>query len=191
MLRPFMKKPAGMLATLCLIIFGLSWKAGSGWGDMTFKPSQVKAAFIYNLAYFVNWPKSYVCKDSGTFVIAVLGNDEIAHDLKILTQNEKVLGCNIRVKAYASQSEIDACRILFVSRSAQTDLKKLLTHAAESGILTVGDWDTFIRQGGMVGLIRKGKRIHLEINIEAARSAGIRFNAKLLKLADIIRTSGP
>jgi predicted transcriptional regulator len=39
----------------------------------------------------------------------------------------------------------------------------------------------------MVGLVNTGDRIQIEVNLEAAQSAGIRISSRVLNLAEIVR----
>ncbi len=154
----------------------------------TFKPVQVKAAFIYNLTNFVHWPIKAAKKVDLPFVIAVLSDEEMARNLQIITKDDRVQGRKIVVHSYSTVDEIEYCRVLFIGAAAKTPIRDILRRFHSKSILTIGDTDNFTRQGGMVGLVQRGRRIHIEINLEMAAGSGIRFDSKLLKVADIVRT---
>ena len=44
----------------------------------------------------------------------------------------------------------------------------------------------FLRQGGMISLNARGGRIRFEINLAAAREAGLTLSSHLLRLADAV-----
>jgi len=50
-------------------------------------------------------------------------------------------------------------------------------------VLTVGDGEGFIDEGGMIGLVRSGDRLQFDINQPALQRAGLRASSQLLKLA--------
>ncbi len=154
----------------------------------TFKPDQVKAAFIYNLTNFVTWPDSQSLGPERPIVIAVVGSQAIAHNLLLLTKGETLKGRPFYIKFIQSLSEIGDCQILFLDKSMEAPLGEMLRDLARQGVLTIGDSPDFLKNGGMVGLLPKGKRIQIVINVDAARNAGISFNSKLLKVAKIIRS---
>ncbi len=54
------------------------------------------------------------------------------------------------------------------------------------GVLTVGETDSFAKQRGMVGLVKKGNQIQIQINLEAARDAGIKISSRLMSVATLI-----
>ena len=78
-----------------------------------FNPAQVKAVFVYNLASFAEWPQAAGDLE-GPFVIAVLGDDEIGRNLKLLVKGEQIQGQKVVVKSSAPVVDVGACRILFV-----------------------------------------------------------------------------
>ncbi|HEY6167005.1 MAG TPA: YfiR family protein, partial [Verrucomicrobiae bacterium] len=55
------------------------------------------------------------------------------------------------------------------------------------GVLTVADGDGFPRSGGMVGFVREGKKVALEINLRAAQREMLKISSKLLGLAKLYR----
>ncbi len=169
------------LLVLAILPIAATWAA-------PFKPVQVKAAFIYNLVNFVHWPIKAAKELDSPLVIAVLSDEEMARNLEIITRNDRVQGRRIVVRSYDAVDEIAYCRVLFISAAAKTPIRDILERFHSKSILTIGDTDHFTRQGGMVGLVQRGKRIHIEVNLEIATGAGIRFDSKLLKVADIVHT---
>ena len=151
-----------------------------------FKPDQVKAAFIYNLTNFVSLPEEKDDSNSSPYIITILGNRSLARNLKLLTRGESFKGRPFVVKHASNPEEVDSCQILFVDRSYESQLPELLNQLTSRCMLTVGDTDSFLQAGGMVGLISRKKRIQIIVNLEAARSCGISFNSKLLRIATII-----
>ncbi len=154
----------------------------------TFKPVQVKAAFIYSLTNFVHWPIKAAKEVDLPFVIAVLSDEEMARNLEIITRDDRIQGRKIVVRPYDTVDKIAHCRVLFIGAAAKTPIRDILKRFHAKNILIIGDTDHFTRQGGMVGLVQRGKRIHIEVNLEMATGAGIRLDSKLLKVADIVHT---
>jgi hypothetical protein len=56
-----------------------------------------------------------------------------------------------------------------------------------AGVLTVGEADWFLAEGGMVTLKLEAGRVRLEINLGAAQRAGLQISSKLLSLARVVR----
>ncbi len=149
-----------------------------------FKPDQIKAAFIYNLMNFIFWPTDILSDSSKPFVICVLKQKKIAENLSIITEGEKIKGHSFKIKELEDLSNIDACQVIFVGEGAEKAFNQLEIDG-DKPILTIGESEEFLKRGGIVGLLKLGKRIQIIINLKAAEMAGISFNSKLLKVAKI------
>jgi len=148
----------------------------------SFKPVEIKAAYLYNLANFVHWPETTMQDEA--FVIEVLGNPVLAKNLALLTKGEKLKGRSIVVRSIDSVEEIHDCQILFVDSSMEKNIPvKLLEKLARRHILVVGNSMEFLQKGAIVGLLLKGRRIFIAVNTKLAEKAGIYFSSKLLKVA--------
>jgi YfiR/HmsC-like len=53
-------------------------------------------------------------------------------------------------------------------------------------VLTVGDADHFVSEGGVIGFCLEEKKIRFEINLNAATKAKLKLSAKLLSLAKTV-----
>ncbi len=153
----------------------------------SFKPDQIKAAFIYNLTNFITLPKAGHTKD--TFIIGVIGNKDIAKNLRVITKGERIRGRPFYIKSIDSPADMIDCHVLFVDAQALIQ-PRLLKDLADRGILTIGDTDDFLKNGGIIGLLPRRHRIQIVINMQAARRAGISFNSKLLKVARVLWSQG-
>lgn len=153
-----------------------------------FRDKQIKAAFIYSLANFVTCPGDAAGDNDKPLIITVLGDDKIADYLEKLARGEYIRGRKLMVKQTARINHLDAGQIIFIGSSMKKDFPKIFNTLKDRAVLTVGDTGDFTRLGGMVGLIRKNRRIRIEINLEAVERTGIMINSKLLKLAEIVGT---
>ena len=151
----------------------------------SFKPVEIKAAYLYNLVNFVYWPGSNDVQEP--FVIEILGNPVLAENLELLTRGETLRGRRIIIKSIDSVSEIDDCQILFVDSSKEKEFSpELLDGLSKKHILTVGNSLEFLKKGAVVGLISSSGRIFIAVNQRLAKKAGISFSSKLLKVARIL-----
>jgi hypothetical protein len=59
-----------------------------------------------------------------------------------------------------------------------------------SYILTIGDTKGFGESGVMINFLTKENKVRFEINLAAARRAGLKISSKLLSLATIVYSRG-
>ncbi|MBT3342693.1 MAG: YfiR family protein [Gemmatimonadetes bacterium] len=145
----------------------------------------VKAAFLYNFARFAQWPQEV---DSGTLRICLLGDAPFGpafDDIVGQTVRQK----RIEVQTIGSVSSTDSCHVLFVTPAINKQRwRKIFTTVATRPILTVGDGEDFVRAGGMIGFVIRGKKVRFLVNPAAAEAAGIRLSSRLLRVAEIYGT---
>jgi len=148
---------------------------------------QIKAAFLYNFAKFVEWPPE-TFKDAGTPIhICVLGSSPVRWMLEDTVRNKNVDGRLLTVREVANVSLAANCQILFVSASEQKHLRAILEATKSSELLTVGETDNFAAEGGVVGFIFDHGRIRFDINLQAAQMQRLQISSKLLSLANNVR----
>lgn len=143
---------------------------------------QVKAAFLYNFAKFVDWPGD-AFKSGGPFVIGVVGDDPFGSDLDDTVSGKSIDDRRIEVKRFKRVSDIQSCHILFVCRSEKSRVDKILDKVSGSRTLTVGDMGQFLQRGGMINFIMEDQKVRFEINADSAQRAGLKISSKLLQLS--------
>lgn len=138
--------------------------------------TKVKAAYIYNLTRFVDWPRL----PADSMRICVIGNDQVGSVLGELG-NRQVKDRPLKIEVNMP-SDLTSCQVLFISRSTRK-WEDMLARLRGASVLTVGDQEGFARSGGMVGFYSEDGRIRLEINPPAARNANLKISSKLLELS--------
>ncbi len=78
-------------------------------------------------------------------------------------------------------------RIVFISSSEKDRFRPILTALRGSGVLTVGDTAGFAEMGGVINFILVDNRVHIEINLDAAKVQRLKISSRLLRLAQIVR----
>ena len=181
-----MKKHALLLVGI--ILLALLFPVGSATSD-EFREEQVKVAFLYNFAKFVDWPAESFKNDSAPIIIVLLGVDPFGSLLDSLKE-KNVKGRRFQIRRVSKPENLDEGHILFISVSEKANLRSLLAMAKNHNLLTISDMDHFAGQGGMIGLINVEGKINFEINLDIVQKSRIKFSAQLLKLAKIVH-SGP
>jgi len=144
---------------------------------------QIKAAFLYNFAKFVEWPPQTFVQAASPLVIGVLGKNVFGDDLARTIRDKTINNHPLEFKEFHSVSEVTNCQILFISASEKDHFPKILDGLRGTSVLTVSESDDFIEAGGMINFVEKGNKIRFQINEVAAKSAGLKVSAKLLSLA--------
>jgi hypothetical protein len=178
----FWRKAAVAMRGLMVLglLLGLSFRAFAQEGASEY---QVKAAFIYNFAKFVEWPPGVFPNTNSPIVLGILGKNVFGSDLEKTIRDRKVNNHPFVFKNIASVSEITTCHILFVSPSEKDNFAKIVNALHNSTVLTVSETDGFIKAGGMINFTFEDTKVRFQINDEAAKKAGLKISSKLLSLA--------
>jgi hypothetical protein len=154
-----------------------------------FGSPQVKAAFLYNFAKFVDWPSEAFSTADSPLVLGILGEGPVGRAAVQSLADKKVKGRRLEVRLLSGIEEARKCHILYISADEQPRLAWILDFLHGSSILTVSGIERFAERGGCIGLITVEQKIRFEINLEATRKAGLVVSSQLLALATTIHRS--
>ena len=171
-----------LLLLLLLVIPAASTSLGQAAPS---RENQVKAAFIYNFAQFVEWPDNAFLGNGAPFVIGVLGDAGLHGELERTLKGKTAGGREFAVRFYARPSDVQRCHILFIPASEQARAADVLQRVSHQGTLTVGDFDGFTAAAGVVRFMTEDNKLRFEVNVDAANDERLRVSSKLLKLARI------
>lgn len=144
---------------------------------------QIKAAFLYNFAKFVEWPPSGFSDASAPLRICVFGQDPFGQELHDITKEKTVNGHKLRVDQVADVQMARTCHILFIASSEKAQSARILESLRGTDVLTIGDMKGFVEQGGMINFVLEDNRVRFEVNLKAAEQARLKVSAKLLNVA--------
>jgi hypothetical protein len=201
-----LRRPRACLALLLLLGFRLAAQSAGEY--------EVKAAFLYKFASFVELPDAL---SDGPLCIGVLGQDPFGPALDEVVKGKSYQGRSFEIRRFKPGQESNKCQILFISAAEPKKLsgntvrpcylyseagrssggalppcqglRAVLDRLQGAAVLTVGDVPGFCENGGMVNLGLAGSKVQLEINVEAAEKAGLHLNSRLLSLARIVRAA--
>lgn len=149
---------------------------------------QVKAAFVYNFAKFVEWPPEEFKTPKDPILVCVLGHNPFGTSLEDVIRGKTIEGRGFAFRQVANVEQADACQILFVSSEDGKRFRALARSLKTAGILTVGEMQGFAADGGIINFKLDGDRVRFEINVDAAEHAQLHISSKLLNLAQIVKT---
>jgi hypothetical protein len=141
---------------------------------------QVRAAFLLNFTRFVEWPLDELPSPPDPVDICILGDDPFGTALDQLVAGETLGGSKLQVQRINGPVP-PSCRVLYVSRN-ETSVGSVL-EGVGPGVLTVGEGDDFLREGGMVAFLIEKNRVRFDINRGAALKAHLMLSSKLLHVA--------
>jgi len=156
-------------------------------GEAVSKEYQLKAAFLYNFAKFVEWDAQSSSTASGPIVIAVLGENPFGAELEKAVRDRKINGRAIVVRSVQNGAAASVAHLLFISDAEDSRFGDIREVLKGKGVLTVGESEAFAKRGGIINFVLEGDKLRFEINIDSAEQAGLKVSAQLQKLARAVR----
>jgi hypothetical protein len=158
---------------------------GSGRAAQTSGEYDVKAAYLYNFAKFVEWPPQSFPSPGAPFAICILGQDPFGHALDAIVQGERIQGKPLVVRRLTGWDDAELCQILFVSTSEQDDFQQLLGTHSFPRTLTVGEVPQFLKAGGHISFFLEGGSVRFAVNPANVARTELRISSKLMRVARV------
>jgi hypothetical protein len=136
----------------------------------------VKAAFVYNFVKLTKWPSS---APGGNLVVGVVGSSGAGSAVKSVVDGKDSGGRKIEVKS-VDAGGAKSCHVVFVCGSGGPPA------TGGSPVLLIGESGGFASKGGMIGFVSVDGKVKFEVNMGAAKKAGLAIDAKLASLGKVV-----
>jgi hypothetical protein len=145
----------------------------------------VRTAFVFNLTKYVEWPRA-----STSLTIGFIGDGPMGEALKSMLPGKTSESRPLQVLLLPSDEALDRCDLIYISYSSPKKIRAALDRLGNRSILTVGETDSFTKAGGMVGLVRVGEQMQIQVNTAATQAARLKVSSRLLNLSSVVRIVG-
>ena len=169
-----MKRAVNYLAWLWLFGAGFSFGSTAIANDET----QLKAAFIFNFIKYITWPEE-VEQSAAGLQFCILGEEISNQDLYLLA-NRKIRSLTLSLVHLDSAKDIEGCDLIYVTSPELGE--SVIESAHKKAILTIGDGENFVENGGIISLFEERSRIRFDINLTQAKVSHLQISSKLLQL---------
>ena len=142
----------------------------------------VKAAFVYNLTKYVEWPEP-----SNDMVIGFVGEGSMGEVLKGMLDGKTSESRTIHVLLSPADPELEHCMVLYIADPSPKKMRAALDRVRNKNILTVGETESFVRDGGMIGLVTVGDHVQIQVSLEVTRESRLKISSRLLSIAAVIQ----
>lgn len=141
----------------------------------------VRVAYVFNITKYVTWPRQ-----NSRLLIGVTGTGNTGPVLKQVLDGKATNGRKIAVVLHPSEEEMRDCDMVYVTETSSRDLRSVLQQLSGRPILTVGEGYDFARSGGMIGIVRAGDQIQLNINVAALQAVQLQISSRLLRIGVLV-----
>jgi len=150
----------------------------------------LKLAFLFNFAKFVEWPADAFPNDKAPITICVWGADPFGKSLDEIVRGKAANNREFAVHRRNKPEDLRGCQILFISNAESGRLAELIESLKHSSVLVVGESDGFAERGGCIQFYLEENKVRFAINVDAVQRAHLTVSSKLLALARIVHDDG-
>ena len=147
---------------------------------------QVKAAYLYNFAKFVEWPARDFATPTAPLQLCVLNDQSFESELNQAVKGKTVAGRPVAVIPVQNGEQSRSCHLLFISSSHSTQVQHILEVLRDTNVLTVGETKGFVEEGGIITFVLQDDHVQFHVNHKAATQAGLHISSRLLSVAKLV-----
>ena len=164
------------------------WEANSGataaaQAELPAAEYQVKAAFLYKFAGFVEWPDGLMGAANAPLTIGVAGADALTVELQQVVQGRTVNEHPVVVRKLKTGDPLAGIHILFVGRAEASSPRQLQAWVQQRPVLLVTEYEGALEHGSMINFVVVERRVRFEIGLDAAEKNSLRLSSRLLAVA--------
>lgn len=142
-------------------------------------PDQVRAMYIYNIAFGVDWPSEDTIK---TIVIGVFSSSKAFHEISLLAKSRTIKGKPVKVIRFKSYTDIYPTNILYITKNENAYSDIVYEKIKDSPVLIFTNRSSRPQYTVINFLpLDKGKK-RFDINLKNAEKNGLIISKTVLKL---------
>jgi hypothetical protein len=173
----------GALSAIVLLLWSMFAAQSAMAQETAVSEEQLKAAFLYRFAQFVEWPQTAFENESSPIVLGVLGNDAFANTLSTLLKEKKAHNRSFVVKKFSSANDVAGAQIVFIAKDESKKTGQVADSVRKMPVLLVGESDDFLENGGIINVLMDKKQLRFDIHVANAEANMLTVSSHLLRLA--------
>ena len=153
----------------------------------TEREARIKAAVMYYLVKFIEWPTEVFQSDSSPFGFCIGGEDSIGPYVKKALAKKRVRGrsIDIRLLDKSLDSSGEGCNAIYYSKEFPSQ-KEGLANAISANVLTISSEKDITADNGMVFLYEESNKVRIKISLSVTKSAKLKVSSELLNIAEVV-----
>lgn len=143
------------------------------------------AVFLYNFANFIEWPQTAFVRNAN-LEVCLLGQVDFGDTMRNF-EGTPIRGKPLRVVITQDENMVQGgCHILYVGLDRRSDLRRFLNNLNHMFVLSVGENQNFLEDGGTINIVRTRDQARFSIDLTKAIQNGLTVSSDLLELAATI-----
>lgn len=141
--------------------------------------AKFQALYIFNFAKNTSWPMEDANKD---LVITIIGDKELAQELKALASSKKIVNRNVVVRSAPSVAAVGKSDIVCLGEAKSEQINVVVNHQEGSKSLIVSSKQGHCANGAGIAFTNSGGKLGFEISDKNIQKSGLRIDRRLMDL---------
>jgi hypothetical protein len=150
---------------------------------------QVKAALLFHFAQFVDWPPGVLNSSDSSLILCIFDDEPRRQEFQSTIEGKAIGARVLHIRQIGQSQQLQGCNILFLSRDDARRQTAILKGLRGMPVLTVGETENFLSNGGMIRFHLDEDKVRFDINLEGAESSHLKISSRLLLLATTVTQS--
>jgi len=143
---------------------------------------ELKAAIIYKLLMFVDWPADALPAMNGTLALCLQPDSRYAEAVKVLAE-QPVRGLRLELRTTPPAEPAGACNAILLDDGGPAALSAITRRLKTASVLLIADGADIASEGLVFSVRRVDKKVLFDLNLASARRARLQVSSKLMRLA--------
>ncbi len=144
---------------------------------------EIHAAMLYNFIKYVQWPNE---SEAGTFVVGVLGEDDVYNTLKTWYDGKPKGSKKYVIKKISSASEASTCQVVYLGKSKSREFEDIKGSISGKSVLTITDGNGLGEKGSCINFKIVGGKLKFELNQASVDASSLKISSQLASMAIMI-----
>ena len=142
--------------------------------------AKFKALFVYNFAQNTNWSGEVTTNDD--FIITIIGDNDIANELKTLAGSRKIGINKMVIKETSTVDNVGKSQIIYLSENHSSQMPILTSYQKNNKVLIIGNQQGICSQGAGISFIIDEGKLKFEISPDNIEKQGLTISKKIISL---------
>lgn len=152
---------------------------GATGAQALFEENEVKAAVVYHLSLFTEWPNG---GQRENFRMCVITEQDAMADALSRLGGKSVRGARLEVLRKRPVHDLAGCQVVYLGEMSEAARNRIVGQLAGRPVLVVADAG-LETPGAMVRIDLAGERVLFDIDLQAVHRSNLRLDPKALRLA--------
>lgn len=144
---------------------------------------KVKAAYIYKIAGYIQWPKQALPESESTIVIGLLGADRLADELQAVVADRRIGSHPVVLRKLRRGEPMTDIQILFIGRAESPTVPAILASTRNKPVLTVTELEIDFSAGSIINFVVMDDKVRFDVAPRQGDLANLKISARLLTVA--------